>query len=86
MGRKGHDRVLSQDHATDFDADLTVFDWMKQWGQAGDDDRVIRGVLGKLLFSGDDAKKSVKSSLGREKGTDAVRQADPAAPECPDHG
>ncbi len=59
---------FSQDHATDFDADLTVFDWMKQWGQAGDDDQVIRGVLGKLLFSGDDAKKSVKVLSGGEKG------------------
>ena len=47
---------------------MTVFDWMRQWGRPGDDDQVIRGTLGRLLFSGDDAKKSVKVLSGGEKG------------------
>jgi len=58
----------AQDHAQDFDSDLTVFDWMKQWAQQGDDDQIIRGTLGRLLFSGDDAKKSVKILSGGEQG------------------
>jgi len=59
---------FAQDHAADFDSDLNVFDWMKQWGQPGDDDQVIRGILGRLLFSGDDVKKSVRVLSGGEKG------------------
>ncbi|MDR2195637.1 MAG: ATP-binding cassette domain-containing protein, partial [Gallionellaceae bacterium] len=34
----------------------------------GDDDQVIRGILGRLLFSGDDVKKNVKVLSGGEKG------------------
>ena len=58
----------AQDHATDFDTDLTLFDWLQQWTQPGDDDQMVRGVLGKLLFSGDDAKKSVRVLSGGEQG------------------
>ena len=58
----------AQDHATDFDSYDTVFDWMKQWTQVGDDDQLVRSVLGKLLFSGDDVKKSVRVLSGGEQG------------------
>ncbi len=51
-----------------FSEDTTLFDWMKQWSRPGDDDQVIRGILGRLLFSGDDVKKSVKVLSGGEKG------------------
>ncbi|MDA8329330.1 MAG: ABC-F family ATPase [Betaproteobacteria bacterium] len=57
-----------QNHAEEFDSDLNLFDWMKQWGQANDDDQAIRSVLGKLLFSGDDVKKSVRVLSGGEQG------------------
>ena len=59
---------FAQDHAAEFDSDLSVFDWMKQWSREGDDDQVIRGILGRLLFSGDDVKKSVRVLSGGEKG------------------
>ena len=59
---------FAQDHSTDFEEEMNVFDWMRQWGKPGDDDQVIRGTLGRLLFSGDDAKKSVKVLSGGEKG------------------
>ncbi|NLR75975.1 ABC-F family ATPase [Leeia aquatica] len=58
---------FAQDHAADFDSDDNLFDWMQQWGQQGDDDQVIRGTLGRLLFSGEDIKKSVRVLSGGEK-------------------
>lgn len=65
---KAEPGYFAQDHEEDFDCDDTLFDWMKQWGQQGDDDQVIRGILGRLLFSGDDVKKSVRVLSGGEKG------------------
>ncbi|HEY9103209.1 ABC-F family ATPase [Chitinimonas sp.] len=59
---------FAQDHEEDFESGETLFDWMKQWSRPGDDDQVIRGILGRLLFSGDDVKKSVKVLSGGEKG------------------
>jgi ATPase subunit of ABC transporter with duplicated ATPase domains len=59
---------FSQDHVTDFDMDDTLTDWMHQWAQQGDDEQVLRGILGRLLFSGDDVKKSVRVLSGGEKG------------------
>ncbi|WP_024872954.1 ABC-F family ATPase [Tolumonas lignilytica] len=58
----------AQDHAEDFDTDLTVFDWMCQWKQEGDDEQAVRSILGRLLFGQDDIKKKVKVLSGGEKG------------------
>lgn len=58
----------AQDHAQDFEIDLTVFDWMSQWKQEKDDEQAVRSVLGRLLFSQDDIKKKVKVLSGGEKG------------------
>ncbi|HCA26853.1 MAG TPA: ABC transporter ATP-binding protein, partial [Betaproteobacteria bacterium] len=65
---KAHIGYFAQDHAPDFDSDLGLFEWMSQWRRAGDDDQVIRGTLGRLLFSGDDVKKAVRVLSGGEKG------------------
>ncbi len=59
---------FAQDHAADFAADMPLFDWMSQWQQPGDDEQVIRGTLGRLLFSQDEIKKSVKVISGGEQG------------------
>jgi ATPase subunit of ABC transporter with duplicated ATPase domains len=59
---------FSQDHVSDFDMDLNLTDWMHQWTQQGDDEQVLRGILGRLLFSGDEVKKSVRVLSGGEKG------------------
>jgi len=56
----------AQDHGADFADDLTLFDWMKQWTKG--DNQLVRGALGRMLFSGDDATKSVKVISGGEKG------------------
>ena len=58
----------AQDHSADFETDMTLFDWMSQWKQPGDDEQVVRGFLGRLLFSQDDIKKSVKIISGGEQG------------------
>ena len=58
----------AQDHAHEFKEDMTLLDWMKQWGQEGDDEQVIRGILGRLLFSQNDIAKSVKVISGGEQG------------------
>ena len=56
-----------QDSTEDFDSDLTLFDWMSQWRKPGDDDLVIRGMLGRLLFTADDANKKARVCSGGEK-------------------
>ncbi|MDH5594557.1 MAG: ABC-F family ATPase, partial [Gammaproteobacteria bacterium] len=58
----------AQDHASEFEADANLFDWMSQWGKEGDDEQMIRGTLGRLLFSQDEIKKSVKVISGGEQG------------------
>ena len=58
----------AQDHASDFEKDMTVFDWMAYWKQESDDEQAVRSILGRLLFSQDDIKKSVKVLSGGEKG------------------
>lgn len=57
-----------QDHENDFDSDETLTEWMRQWGQEGDDEQVIRGTLGRLLFGGGEVGKSVRVLSGGEKG------------------
>jgi ATPase subunit of ABC transporter with duplicated ATPase domains len=58
----------AQDHSADFEKDMTLFDWMSQWKQPSDDEQAVRSVLGRLLFSQDDIKKSVKIISGGEQG------------------
>lgn len=59
---------FAQDHAADFANDMTLFAWMKQWGKPTDDDQVIRGVLGRLLFSNDEIAKNISVLSGGEQG------------------
>jgi len=65
---KAHPGYFAQDHATDFETDMSLTDWMTQWRREGDDDQTIRSILGRLLFSGDEVKKSVKVISGGEQG------------------
>ncbi|WP_434633489.1 ABC-F family ATPase [Chromobacterium sp. CV08] len=59
---------FAQDHEADFDSDATLTEWMREWGQEGDDEQVIRGTLGRLLFGGDEVGKPVRVLSGGEKG------------------
>ncbi|HTF97880.1 MAG TPA: ABC-F family ATPase [Cellvibrio sp.] len=57
---------FAQDHAADFADDTNLFDWMKQWTKG--DEQLVRGALGRMLFSNDEVKKNVKVLSGGEKG------------------
>ncbi|GMR18725.1 MAG: ABC-F family ATPase [Gammaproteobacteria bacterium] len=58
----------AQDHSADFSQDISLFDWMSQWRQPGDDEQAVRAVLGRMLFSQDEIKKSVTKISGGEQG------------------
>ena len=58
----------AQDHEYECAKDQNLFDWMEQWKTDQHDDQVVRGTLGRLLFSQDDIKKNVKVCSGGEKG------------------
>jgi ATPase subunit of ABC transporter with duplicated ATPase domains len=59
---------FAQDHEYEFAQGEDLFEWMTLQRQSGDDDQVVRSMLGRLLFSGEDTKKSVKVLSGGEKG------------------
>jgi ATPase subunit of ABC transporter with duplicated ATPase domains len=59
---------MPQDPQAEFEAKMDLFSWMSQYTGKADDDQLVRGTLGRLLFSGDDVKKSVKVLSGGEKG------------------
>lgn len=56
----------AQDHQAEFADDVSLFDWMKQWTDG--DNQLVRGALGRMLFSGDEPEKSVKVISGGEQG------------------
>lgn len=58
----------AQDHEYEFENDLTVFEWMSQWKQEGDDEQAVRSILGRLLFSQDDIKSQLKCFPVGKKG------------------
>lgn len=58
---------MAQDVSDAFEESVSVFDWMGDYRQAGDEDQQIRSVLGRLLFSADDIVKDVKVLSGGEK-------------------
>ncbi len=58
----------AQDHSADFSEDINLFDWMAQWKKKEHGEQEIRGNLGRMLFSQNDIKKSVKALSGGEQG------------------
>jgi len=57
---------FAQDHSHDFADDMILFDWMAQW--TADGEQAVRAALGRMLFSNDEVKKSVKVISGGEQG------------------
>lgn len=63
----------AQDHSHLFNSDTSLTDWIAEdardsAGEGGDVETLIRGTLGRLLFSGDEVKKPVKVISGGEQG------------------
>ena len=59
---------MPQDPQAEFAEKVDLFTWMSEWRTKSDDDQIVRATLGRLLFSGDETKKSVKVLSGGEKG------------------
>jgi ATPase subunit of ABC transporter with duplicated ATPase domains len=59
---------MPQDPQAEFEDKLDLFTWMSQYTGKADDDQIVRATLGRLLFSGEETKKSVKVLSGGEKG------------------
>lgn len=64
----------AQDHSADFDNNQSLADWISEYARitaaaTGEDlETLIRGTLGRLLFSGDEVKKAVNVISGGEQG------------------
>ncbi len=74
---KAKSGYFAQDHSADFASDEPLTEWIRAWVHAGgevsntqgnDVETLIRGTLGRLLFSGDDVKKPVRVISGGEQG------------------
>ncbi|MDD5070582.1 MAG: ATP-binding cassette domain-containing protein [Candidatus Omnitrophica bacterium] len=55
-----------KDNAEFFNTDLTVLEWLSQYTKSTDEN-FVRGFLGRMLFSGEDAFKPVKVLSGGER-------------------
>ena len=58
---------FAQDNASEFEKDMSLFDWMTQWQPPGADEQLLRATLGRMLFSRDESEKSVKVVSGGEQ-------------------
>lgn len=55
-----------KDNSKEFQGDLTIVEWLSQFTEE-DDMSYVRGFLGRMLFSGEDALKKVEVLSGGEK-------------------
>jgi len=60
---------LPLDNSEYFDNDLTLVDWLRQWAKTEEEreEVYIRGFLGKMIFSGEEALKTARVLSGGEK-------------------
>lgn len=60
---------LPLDNSEFFDNDLTLVDWLRQWAKTEEEreEVYIRGFLGKMIFSGEEALKTCQVLSGGEK-------------------
>lgn len=60
---------LPADNHEFFENDLTLVDWLRQWAKTEEerDEVYIRGFLGKMIFSGEEALKTSRVLSGGEK-------------------
>ena len=70
---KARPGYYAQDHSEDFKSETSLTEWVADYARAnaaeGEDmETLIRGTLGRLLFSGDDVRKAVRVISGGEQG------------------
>jgi len=58
---------LPLDNSKFFDTDLNLLDWLAQFSEPGMNDVVLKGFLGKMLFSGEEILKKASVISGGEK-------------------
>jgi ATPase subunit of ABC transporter with duplicated ATPase domains len=58
----------AQDHSAEFTGEEDLYTWMAHCAQPTDDEQVIRGTLGRLLFSSNEIEKKVNVISGGEQG------------------
>lgn len=59
---------LTKDTTKEFDNELTIVDWLRQYASKEEDDNTfLRSFLGRMLFSGDEVLKPVNVLSGGEK-------------------
>ncbi|MEM6687071.1 MAG: ATP-binding cassette domain-containing protein [Bacteroidota bacterium] len=60
---------LPVDNSEYFDNDLTLVDWLRQWATTEEEreEVYVRGFLGKMIFSGEEALKTARVLSGGEK-------------------
>ncbi|RYZ79494.1 MAG: ATP-binding cassette domain-containing protein, partial [Proteobacteria bacterium] len=60
---------LPLDNHEYFETDLNLVDWLRQWAKTEEerDEVYVRGFLGKMIFSGEEALKSCRVLSGGEK-------------------
>ncbi len=66
FGRSVELGYFPKDSASYFNTSLNLVDWLRQYSKIPDEN-FVRGFLGRMLFSGDEAKKSANVLSGGEK-------------------
>jgi ATPase subunit of ABC transporter with duplicated ATPase domains len=56
-----------KDHERFFDTDLNLIDWLRQYSPDDQGEEFVRGYLGRMLFSGQEATKPARVLSGGEK-------------------
>ncbi|MCA9929026.1 MAG: ATP-binding cassette domain-containing protein [Anaerolineales bacterium] len=56
-----------KENAAFFDTELNLVDWLRQYSLIDDSETFVRGYLGRMLFSGEEALKSARVLSGGEK-------------------
>jgi ATPase subunit of ABC transporter with duplicated ATPase domains len=58
---------MPRDNSEFFDSDNGLVEWLRQYAKEDEDESFMRGFLGRMLFSGDEALKKVNVLSGGEK-------------------
>ena len=75
---------LPADNASYFTENISLVDWLRQWAKTEEEreEVYLRGFLGKMLFSGEEALKKCTVLSGRRKSALYVEQDDASQGQC----